>query len=137
MRAVHSTPTFRVMLRVYAEESDLDVEKVRRVIKFDSEDPAVKSLLMDEDEEVLAIEFASPLTPSERVSSDVKGVEQAGNFKAAVTWLRARTEDPFRALKEMGLAYDLFVEGYTGPIGVELLRELSRLGVGLWIAPVR
>jgi len=124
------------MLRVYAYEVDLDAEKARQVLQFDSSDSAIKSSLVDEDEEVFAIEFIWPSARGERVPPEREDFEPSEKFRAAVTWLRARTEDSFHELKEMGLAYDLLVEGYVGLIPVDLLKELSRLGIGLWIAPL-
>ncbi len=132
---MHTTSNFQVILRVYAEESDLDFSKVKSTLALSPPDEFVETAFTDEDQEIGAIKFrgASP-TLTHRVGRNESG-EGFPEFRSATAWLGSKSPSHFDELRKMGLTFDLFVQGYMGLIPIALIHELSRLGLSLWIAP--
>src|SRR5688572_29086373 len=123
------------MLRIYAEEADLDFSRAKETLTLTLPDEFVESAFTDDDQEIGIIKFraSSPVrTPRGGLITPGQSPQE---FLSATAWLRARSPSQFDALRSLGLAFDLFVQGYLGSIPVDLIRELSRLGLSLWVAP--
>jgi hypothetical protein len=119
-----------LLLRVHAKTGELNAERVRRELRLVDEDPRIVVCRFDEDEGVSSIEFSgSPPLETIEVSR-----WQKSEFRNAVQWLRPRSADAVRQLRNAGLEVDLCIGQYTaGPVPIELIKELARLELGLYI----
>lgn len=131
------TPNFRVILRVYAEESDLDFSKVKETLSLSPPGEFVDSAFADDDQEIGAIKFRGTGPVHAQRSDQAASGEHPREFVSATAWLGSKSPAQFDELRKMGLGFDLFIEGYVGIIPVGLIHELSRLGLSLWIGAAR
>lgn len=132
---MHVTSNFQVMLRIYAEDSDLDFSTAKVTLGLTSQNEYVESTFTDDDHEIGVIKFKEA---SSMRSPGADGSASDGSphvFLSASEWLSSRTRSQFDELRKMGMNFDLFVQGYMGLVPIRLIHELSRLGLPLWIAP--
>jgi hypothetical protein len=103
---------------------------MRRVLRIEGDSTEGAAAYEDEDEGIAGLEFHARSPPA--ATEDVQTSEQS-EFGNATAWLRRRSPDQFEELRKAGLRVDLCVAGYTGTIPSDLVKELSRLGLGLVI----
>jgi hypothetical protein len=129
---------FRVFLRIYPGESNLNVERAKEILRIAETDPAFQSTFLDEDDEIMVLVFNSgePLHGDPPMTDDELGeIEkwQKPEFRVAGQWFRERTSFDFKRLTETGLRADFCVKAYNGLVPRVILEELVRLGIDIWI----
>ena len=116
-----------LLLRVYAEHEDLEPDVVRRTLEI----PASARFSVDEDVEIAILEFESG--PGLTDPGEVKRWHHP-MFRTACEWLSLKSPGSFLALTDAGLRFDLYVGQYWGDIPLELLEQLVRLKLHLWVS---
>lgn len=132
---MHATSDLQVMLRIYAETSDLDFPKAEKILALSLPDESVESVFTDDDQEIGMIKFKGAASTQTRGADHAVQGDNTREFVSAITWLNGRMPSQFDDLRKMGFAFDLFVQGFMGLVPIGLIQELSRLGLSLWIAP--
>jgi hypothetical protein len=117
-----------VKLRIHARTKDLDVTWAKDILGLSEDDPAVKRLFAYRDEGVVGCDFRNG---EKLVSLEDVQQWQRSVFRVATEWLRTKSKDQFRRLKDAGARADLFVSGYEGYIPKDLLKEIVRLEIDL------
>lgn len=117
-----------VALRIHAKEREIDSDWLRETLE-----PNGKTLetvpYADEHEGVAGFEFRN--TPALVDSSERARWHQPA-FRNAVNWLKSKSIEQFQRIRQ-GFSVDFCVAGYTGSIPLELLGELVRLQLEIWI----
>lgn len=119
-----------LLIRIHAGKADLDFAQARRILEWREDDPALAETYADEDEGVAGGHFAAG-----EGSGHGRGgsrLAKAG-FRNATDWLRQRTPDQIRSVREKGMNIDICIVGHSGPVPGDFLREVVRLELDLWI----
>jgi hypothetical protein len=122
---------FRLILRVHAYAKDLDIALVKNVLNLPGDGPLIVSY-SDENEGHMSFDF-DEAPPLKDIDEEEKWQRSA--FKNAVFWLRATRVESFDAIRKAGLKADVAVAGYLGMVPQELIKEIVRLDLSLWIFP--
>lgn len=119
-----------VKLRVHARTEDLDVKWAKDILGISESDPMVKRVFAYGDEGILGIDFRNG---EELVSLDEAERWHRSVFRVATQWLKNKSKDQFREVKDTGSRADLLVSGYEGYIPKDLLKEIVRLEIDLLV----
>jgi hypothetical protein len=121
---------FRLLLRIYAEATDLDIRLAKGLQDLTIDDSRVGNRYLEQDEGIAGWEFVN--APGLSGPLEVSKWQRRA-FLNAADWLRDKSPTLFQPLRDAGNKVDVCVVGYNGPIPSDLLKELGRLGLGLYI----
>ena len=121
---------FAVLLRIYPDKADIDPRNVERVLELTKPSPLISGTAFNKDTEMLTVSIGGA------PSLDGAEVErwQTTEFKNISEWLTSKSPSQFEEIADLGLTADAYVSRYWGRIPDELLREIVRLGIGLWVS---
>ncbi len=119
-----------VKLRIHSYTEDLNTAWTKKTLGISDGDPAIRRVFEYEDDGVTGCDFREG---DSLVSPEEARRWQRPVFRVATNWLRTRSTEQFRLLREAGGLADLLVGGYDGYIPLDLLRELVRLELELLV----
>src|SRR2546422_8010768 len=121
-----------LLLRIYAHHEEIDFDWVRKHLRLPSKEPEISNVTDEPYHDMLVIVFSEQLTPREG-DSNKRGVGLIP-FGNATSWLRKQPEATFEEIERVGLRADIAISGgYWGPVPDDLLREVVRLGLHLYM----
>jgi hypothetical protein len=121
---------YAVLLRVYALKGEIEPGRVKEALELSEVGSPVASVSYSDEKSMLTVSFDGELPLHE------KEIElwQTPEFKSIAEWLRSKTAAQFEKVAHMGLGTDVFVGRYWGKVPDSVLKEIVRLGIGLWFS---
>jgi hypothetical protein len=120
-----------VKLRIHADTEDLDVKWAREALSLSEKDPSIMRVFeYGEGEGVVGCDFrdGEPLSNLEEIKRWYRPI-----FRVVTEWLRGKSIEQFRRLRNGGSKTDLLIVGHTGNIPLDFLKEVVRLELELLV----